>query len=148
MNEHDDDTRPDQDTRRDVDTGESGPQGGQLGSSGGGYGTGSATGSSGGTPDGEDVQRQAGPGPQTEWLRSATGQRWVDEDTIGFEPHGVRPPVEDPAERPERRLTIDPREEQLLDPSTNDPSPSSGLAEDDEHRRDLPNAEPASGGGS
>src|SRR5689334_13810688 len=47
-----------------VDTGESGPQGGQLGSAGGGYGTGSATGTAGGPPDGEDVQEQSGPGPQ------------------------------------------------------------------------------------
>jgi hypothetical protein len=94
------------------------------------------------------ADRPASTGRLPEDHADGTGQRWVDEDTIGFEPHGVHPPVEDPAERPERRLTIDPREEQLLDPSTNDPSPSSGLAEDDEHRRDLPNAEPASGGGS
>lgn len=56
-----------------VDTGESGPQGGQLGSAGGGYGTGSATGTAGGSPDGEDVQQRSGPGPQTDWLRSAEG---------------------------------------------------------------------------
>src|SRR4051794_4061345 len=57
----------------DLDPADSGPQGGQLGSAGGGYGSGSAAGSSGGTPDGEDVQQQAGPGPQTDWLRSAQG---------------------------------------------------------------------------
>jgi hypothetical protein len=82
MDEHDD-TRPDHDTRRDVDPGESGPQGGQLGSAGGGYGTGSASGSSGGTPDGEDVQRQAGPGPQTDWLRSAPGMPDAETDELG-----------------------------------------------------------------
>jgi hypothetical protein len=58
----------------DVDTGESGPQGGQLGSAGGGYGSGSASGTSGGPPDGEDVQQGAGPGPQTDWLRGAEGR--------------------------------------------------------------------------
>jgi|1186.fasta_scaffold629630_2 hypothetical protein len=69
-------------------------------------------------------------------------QRLVDDDrTIGFEPHGELPPFEAPADRPERRLTIDPREEQLADPATRDPSPSSGAAADDE-RRDLPEAEP------
>ncbi len=62
-----------------LDPGQSGPQGGQLGSAGGGYGSGSATGSSGGTPDGEDVQQQAGPGPQTDWLRSA--QDLPDDET-------------------------------------------------------------------
>jgi hypothetical protein len=66
-----------------VDPGESGPQGGQLGSAGGGYGTGSAVGSSGGTPDGEDVQQQAGPGPQTDWLRSAPGLPDHDVDELG-----------------------------------------------------------------
>lgn len=66
-----------------VDTGESGPQGGQLGSAGGGYGTGSAAGTSGGTPDGEDVQQQSGPGPQTEWLRSAQDLRDDDTDELG-----------------------------------------------------------------
>ena len=59
----------------------------------------------------------------------------------GYEPHGVHPPAEDPADRPERRLTVDPREEQLADPATRDPSPSSGKAADDE-RRDLPDAQP------
>lgn len=66
-----------------VDTGESGPQGGQLGSAGGGYGSGSAAGTSGGTPDGEDVQAQAGPGPQTEWLRSAQGMGDPETDELG-----------------------------------------------------------------
>jgi hypothetical protein len=59
----------------------------------------------------------------------------------GYEPHGVHPAAEDPADRPERRLTVDPREEQLGDASTRDPSPSSGDAADDE-RRDLPEAQP------
>jgi hypothetical protein len=59
----------------------------------------------------------------------------------GYEPHGVHPAAEDPADPPERRLTIDPREEQLADASTRDPSPSSGSAADDE-RRDLPDAQP------
>jgi hypothetical protein len=66
-----------------LDPGDSGPQGGQLGSAGGGYGSGSATGSSGGTPDGEDVQQQAGPGPQTDWLRSAQGMPDEDTDELG-----------------------------------------------------------------
>src|SRR5690349_15866071 len=66
-----------------LDPGDSGPQGGQLGSAGGGYGTGSAAGSSGGTPDGEDVQQQAGPGPQTDWLRSAQGMPDADTDELG-----------------------------------------------------------------
>jgi hypothetical protein len=67
----------------DLDPGESGPQGGQLGSAGGGYGSGSATGSSGGTPDGEDVQAQSGPGPQTDWLRSAQGLPDETTDELG-----------------------------------------------------------------
>jgi hypothetical protein len=66
-----------------VDTGESGPQGGQLGSAGGGYGSGSAAGTSGGTPDGEDVQQQSGPGPQTEWLRSAQDMSDPEADELG-----------------------------------------------------------------
>jgi translation initiation factor IF-2 len=60
--------------RPDPDPGRSGPLGGVLGSAGGGYGTGSGFGSSGGSPDGEDVQAQSGPGPQTDWLRSAPGE--------------------------------------------------------------------------
>ncbi|HKF86421.1 MAG TPA: hypothetical protein VKB30_11600 [Candidatus Limnocylindrales bacterium] len=60
--------------RPDPDPGRSGPLGGQLGSAGGGYGTGSGTGTSGGSPDGEDVQAESGPGPQTDWLRSAPGE--------------------------------------------------------------------------
>ena len=69
-------------------------------------------------------------------------QRLVDDGrTIGFEPHGELPPVETPAERPERRLSLDAREEQLADPATRDPSPSSGTAAQDA-RRDLPDAEP------
>lgn len=64
-----------------------------------------------------------------------------DDGPTGYEPHGARPPVEDPAERPERRLAIDAREEQLADPSTSDPSPSSGDAAHDQ-RRDLPDAQP------
>jgi hypothetical protein len=63
--------------------GDSGPQGGQLGSAGGGYGTGSAAGTSGGTPDGEDVQQQSGPGPQTDWLRSAQGMADPESDELG-----------------------------------------------------------------
>jgi hypothetical protein len=59
----------------DPDPGRSGPQGGQLGSAGGGYGTGSAAGTGSlGSPDGEDVQVESGPGPQTEWLRTADGE--------------------------------------------------------------------------
>ena len=60
--------------RPDPDPGRSGPLGGQLGSAGGGYGSGSASGTSGGSPDGEDVQATSGPGPQTDWLRSAEGE--------------------------------------------------------------------------
>jgi hypothetical protein len=60
--------------RPDPDPGRSGPQGGQLGSAGGGYGSGSGAGTSGGSPDGEDVQAASGPGPQTDWLRSAEGE--------------------------------------------------------------------------
>jgi hypothetical protein len=59
--------------RPDPDPGRSGPLGGPLGSAGGGYGTGSGFGTSAGSPDGEDVQAEAGPGPQTDWLRSAAG---------------------------------------------------------------------------
>ena len=44
-------------------------------SAGGGYGSGSAAGTGSlGSPDGEDVQVESGPGPQTEWLRSADGE--------------------------------------------------------------------------
>lgn len=46
---------------------------GQLGSASGGYGTSSGFGGSGGGPDGEDVDVNAGPGPQTDWMRSAPG---------------------------------------------------------------------------
>ena len=61
--------------RADPDPGRSGPLGGQLGSSGGGYGSGSGVGTGSlGSPDGEDVQVESGPGPQTEWLRSADGE--------------------------------------------------------------------------
>ena len=57
------------------DPGRSGPLGGQLGSAGGGYGSGSGAGTTSlGSPDGEDVQAQSGPGPQTDWLRSADGE--------------------------------------------------------------------------
>lgn len=59
--------------RPDPDPGRSGPLGGSLGSAGGGYGSGSGSGTSSGSPDGEDVQVQSGPGPQTDWLRSAPG---------------------------------------------------------------------------
>jgi hypothetical protein len=59
----------------DPDPGRSGPQGGQLGSAGGGYGSGSAAGTGSlGSPDGDDVQVESGPGPQTDWLRSADGE--------------------------------------------------------------------------
>ena len=61
--------------RPDPDPGRSGPLGGQLGSAGGGYGSGSAAGTGSlGSPDGEDVQVKSGPGPQTDWLRSADGE--------------------------------------------------------------------------
>ncbi|HEX5828852.1 MAG TPA: hypothetical protein VFY23_15105 [Candidatus Limnocylindrales bacterium] len=59
--------------RPDPDPGRSGPLGGPLGSAGGGYGMGSGFGTSTGSPDGEDVQVQSGPGPQTDWLRTAPG---------------------------------------------------------------------------
>jgi hypothetical protein len=63
------------DVPSDPDPGRSGPQGGQLGRAGGGYGSSSAAGTSSlGSPDGEDVQVESGPGPQTEWLRTADGQ--------------------------------------------------------------------------
>jgi hypothetical protein len=63
------------DVPSDPDPGRSGPQGGQLGSAGGGYGSGSAAGTGSlGSPDGEDVQVESGPGPQTEWLRTADGE--------------------------------------------------------------------------
>ena len=59
----------------DPDPGRSGPLGGQLGSAGGGYGSGSGAGTGSlGSPDGEDVQVESGPGPQTEWLRTAEGE--------------------------------------------------------------------------
>jgi hypothetical protein len=59
----------------DPDPGRSGPLGGQLGSAGGGYGTASGVGTGSlGSPDGEDVQVESGPGPQTEWLRTADGE--------------------------------------------------------------------------
>ena len=61
-------------TRRDPDPGGR-PLGGELGSAGGGYGSASGAGTgSHGSPDGEDVQVQSGPGPQTDWLRSADGE--------------------------------------------------------------------------
>jgi hypothetical protein len=60
--------------RPDPDPGRSGHQGGTLGSAGGGYGSASGDGTSGGSPDGEDVQVASGPGPQTDWLRSAPGE--------------------------------------------------------------------------
>ena len=61
-------------TRPDPDLG-SGALGGQLGSAGGGYGSASGAGTGSlGSPDGEDVQVQSGPGPQTDWLRSADGE--------------------------------------------------------------------------
>ena len=43
------------------------------GTAGGGYGSVVDSGTPGGTPDGEDVQATPGPGPQTDWLRSAPG---------------------------------------------------------------------------
>src|SRR3954470_20627619 len=67
----------------DLDPGDSGPQGGQLGSAGGGYGSGSARGSAGGTPGGEDGQQQCGPGPRTDWLRGAQGMPDEDPDELG-----------------------------------------------------------------
>ena len=69
-------------------------------------------------------------------------KRLVDDDrTIGFEPHGELPPFETPAERPERRLTVDAHDEQIADPATRIPSPSDVPAGEDA-RRDLPDAEP------
>jgi hypothetical protein len=65
--------------RADPDPGRSGHQGGQLGPAGGGYGSPSADASSSGGPDGEDGQQASGPGPQTDWLRSATGRPETDE---------------------------------------------------------------------
>jgi hypothetical protein len=63
------------DVPSDPDPGRSGPLGGQLGSAGGGYGSGSGAGTGSlGSPDGEDVQVESGPGPQTEWLRTADGE--------------------------------------------------------------------------
>lgn len=73
--------------------------------------------------------------------RHETDATPTEDGGAGYEPHGVHPAADDPADRPERRLTIDPREEQLADASTRDPSPSSGTASDDE-RRDLPDAQP------
>jgi hypothetical protein len=71
-----------------------------------------------------------------------TRQRLVEDGrTIGYEPHGELPPIETPAAQPERRLTIDARDEQVADPASRDPSPSDGPAGDDQ-RRDLPVAEP------
>jgi hypothetical protein len=62
-------------SRTDRNPGRSGPLGGQLGSAGGGYGSGSGAGTGSlGSPDGEDVQVESGPGPQTDWLRSADGE--------------------------------------------------------------------------
>jgi hypothetical protein len=71
-----------------------------------------------------------------------TRQRLVrDGRTVGFEPHGERPPIDDPAARPERALTIDALDSQVADPTNRDPSPSDGMPGDDA-RRDLPEAEP------
>jgi hypothetical protein len=60
--------------RADPDFGRTGVQDGPLGSAGGGYGSSAAQATAGGSPDGEDVQKQSGPGPQTDWLRGATGK--------------------------------------------------------------------------
>ena len=65
-----------------------------------------------------------------------------EERTIGYEPHGGIPPVEQPDARPERGLTIDAREEQVNDAATrHDATPDTGLASDDQ-RKDLPDAQP------
>jgi hypothetical protein len=88
------------------------------------------------------ADRPAAAGRDPEGHGDVTRQRLVnDEGTVGFEPHGERPPIADPVERPERRLVVDALEEQVGDPATRDPSPSAGLAGDDA-RRDLPDAEP------
>ena len=89
---------------------------GPAGTAGGGYGTDSLTSSSTGTPDGEDVQVQSGPGPQTDWLRSASG-KGVDrsgarageraEDREDALTHEDRADLEG---QPERQLTVDDRE--------------------------------------
>lgn len=50
---------------------------------GGGYGSTAGSDQAGGTPDGEDVQETAGPGPQTDWLRGATGLSDRDTDDLG-----------------------------------------------------------------
>ena len=77
----DEQSRPGAADRAPTDPGEdparSGTLGGQFGSAGGGYGTGSAGGSGTGTPDGTDAR--GGPGPQTDWLRGASGDGAGDE---------------------------------------------------------------------
>jgi hypothetical protein len=71
-----------------------------------------------------------------------TRQRLVrDGRVVGYEPHGEHPPIEEPEERPARRLTIDALDSQVMDPTNRDPSPSDGAPADDD-RRDLPDAEP------
>ena len=51
------------------------PAGRPAGSAGGGYGSGSGAGTGSlGSPDGEDVQVESGPGPQTEWLGPRTAR--------------------------------------------------------------------------
>ena len=50
---------------------------------GGGYGSTVDSGQAGGTPDGEDVQESVGPGPQTDWLRSAAGVSDRESDDLG-----------------------------------------------------------------
>ncbi len=71
-----------------------------------------------------------------------TRQRLVrDGGTVGFEPHGEHPPIDDPDPRPVRRQTIDALDSQVADPASRDPSPSDGMAADDA-RRDRPDAEP------
>jgi hypothetical protein len=74
--------------------------------------------------------------------RGVTPNRLVDEErTVGYDPHGAAPPVEQPDARPERGLTIDAREEQIGAATHPDPTPDTGLAADDQ-RHDLPDAQP------
>jgi hypothetical protein len=50
---------------------------------GGGYGSTVDSGQAGDTPDGDDVQETAGPGPQTDWLRGAAGMSDRETDDLG-----------------------------------------------------------------
>ena len=88
------------------------------------------------------ADRPGAPGRDPEGHGDVARQRLVrDGRTVGFEAHGERPPIDDPAERPERGLTIDAHDAQVADPASRDPSPSDGVAADDA-RSSLPDAEP------